>query len=462
MPIRTLVAAVLAIIAVPDCRLLAREYAVGPDQEFLRLEQTPFERLAAGDVVSIHWRPEPYRAKWVVAARGTAEQPIVIRGVPGPEGQLPIIDAEGAVTGPQLDFWSGARGIIKIGGSNNPPDVMPAWIVIEGLELRGARPGRNFFGREGLAEYSESASAIYVERGEHITIRSCRLHDCANGFFSAHDSAHVLVEGCDIFGNGVEGSAYQHNNYTQSAGITFQFNRFGPLRDGCGGSNLKDRSSGTIIRYNLIEGGNRQIDLVEAQEGTEIRARDDYHVAFVYGNVLIERDGDGNNQIAHFGGDSGPEDDFRRGPLWFFHNTVLSRRNGTTTLLRLSTAVQRAEVFNNLVLVDGPGTRLAILGETGSVRMHHNGMKPGWKRSHDKFTGQVLAESNIEVDLAVVRNFAAGDFRLSSGSAAQDRGLPHPPDVADHPVKWQLGLPVQARKRPDDGRPDLGAVEFSD
>jgi hypothetical protein len=439
----------------------AREYLVGPEQEFARPELVPWELLSAGDVVTILWRAEPYHAKWVLACRGTKDQPVVIRGRPGPDGELPVLDADGALTPPQLDFWSGQRGIIKIGGSNNPADVMPAYIVIEGLDLRGARPGRHFFGRTGLTEYSDSASAIFVEKGEHITIRSCRLHDCANGFFTAAETSEVVVEGCVIYDNGVEGSGYQHNNYTESAGIVFQFNRFGPLREGCGGTNLKDRSAGTVIRYNTIEGGNRQIDLVESQEGDRIKRDPRYRSAFIYGNLLIEPPDAGNNQIVHFGGDSGPEEDFRDGPLWFFNNTVVSLRTGTTTLLRLSTSRGSAEVFNNVLFVEASGDNLGILDETGSVRLHHNWMKPGWKASHEPEHGTVAATENLETEAPHFRDAAKGDYRLSDGAPEQNRGIALPAAVGeDHPLKWEIVPPQSFRHRPDDGQIDIGAFEL--
>jgi hypothetical protein len=440
--------------------LSAAEYHVGPDQPIKRLEMAPFARLEAGDLLAIHWRPEPYKVKWVLACRGTKDKPVVIRGIPGPEGQLPVIEANGAITGTGLDFWSGQRGIIKIGGSNNPPDVMPAHLVIEGLELRGARPGRTFFGRDGLQEYSDAASAIFIEKGEHITIRSCRMHDCANGFFTSAESSEILVEGCHIEGNGMEGSGFQHNSYTEAAGITFQFNRFGPLRDGAGGTNLKDRSAGTVIRYNLIEGGNRQLDLVESQEGDTIKTDPRYHLAFVYGNVLIERNGDGNPQIVHFGGDSGPEEDFRQGPLWFYHNTVVSKRRNNTTLLRLSTPLQNADVFNNIVYVEADGQRLSILDENGTARLHHNWLKTGYKECHGRLAGSISDSDNITGNAPGFRDEAAGDLRLVDTSPARNAGLLLPKSLEAYPVKYELVPPFGFRKRPSDDRPDLGAFEL--
>ncbi len=435
----------------------AEEYHVGPDHPIKRLEMAPFSRLEPGDLVAIHWRPEPYHAKWVLTCRGTKEKPIVIRGIPGPNGELPVIDAEGAVTATGQSFWSGQRGIIKIGGSNEPPDRVPAWIVIEGLDLRGARPGRNFFGRDGLQEYSDSASSIFIEKGQHITVRSCRLHDCANGFFTAAEAAEILVEGCHIFDNGIEGSGFQHNCYTEAAGITYQFNRLGLLRDGCNGTNLKDRSAGTVIRYNLIEGGNRQIDLVESQEGDTIKTDPRYHQAFIYGNLLIEPNNAGNPQIVHFGGDSGPEPDFRQGPVWIYHNTIISRRRNNTTLLRLSTPLQQAEVFNNLVFVEAEGSRLSILDENGVCRLHHNWLKAGYKECHGALSGTISDSSNLTGQEPGFRDAAAGDYRLNESSPALRQGVPLPQGIADQPVRYELVPPFSFRKRPESGTPDLGA-----
>lgn len=85
---------------------------------------------------------------------------------------------------------------------------------------------------------------MFVEKGEDITIRGCVLRDCGNGLFVSPQSRRVTIEGCHIHGNGIEGSILEHNASTQSRSIDYRFNRFGPLRAGCRGNNLKDRSCG--------------------------------------------------------------------------------------------------------------------------------------------------------------------------------------------------------------------------
>ena len=276
----------------------AAEYEVGPGKSFERIGQAPWASLEPGDTVLIHWRAEPYREKWVVCRQGAEDAPITIRGVPNEDGLLPVIDAGGAVTAQPLNYSNEERSLIKIGGANVPADLMPKHIVIENLDLRGARPG-NFFTDDSGAqrEYVRNAASIHIEKGEHFTIRNCVLSDSGNGLFTgslaATPTRNVLVEANHVFGNGIVGSGFEHNSYTEALGITFQFNRYGPLRPGANGNNLKDRSAGLVVRYNWIEGGNRQLDLVETNSPV-ILEHESYRNTFVYGNVLIEPAGAGN------------------------------------------------------------------------------------------------------------------------------------------------------------------------
>ncbi|MCZ6632549.1 MAG: right-handed parallel beta-helix repeat-containing protein [bacterium] len=247
-----------------DQPLPAEHYEVGPQKPLQQIGDVPWESLGAGDTIFIHARPEPYREKWVICRQGTATHPIVVRGIPDPNGRLPVIDGRNATTRKTLNFWNEKRGVIKIGGANVPSDTMPRHIIIENLDIRSGRPPFTFTGRDGQTEYAKNCAAIFLEKGEHITLRNCILRDSGNGFFCASQSSNVLVERCYIYDNGIEDRFYEHNNYTEANGIIFQFNRFGPLRKGCRGNNLKDRSAGTVIRYNWIEGGNRQLDLVDS------------------------------------------------------------------------------------------------------------------------------------------------------------------------------------------------------
>ena len=50
----------------------AVDYHVGPGQPLAAVGDVPWESLAAGDRVFIHWRATPYKEKWVNNAGGSA------------------------------------------------------------------------------------------------------------------------------------------------------------------------------------------------------------------------------------------------------------------------------------------------------------------------------------------------------------------------------------------------------
>ncbi|MEM8931201.1 MAG: polysaccharide-degrading enzyme, partial [Acidobacteriota bacterium] len=369
----------------------ATDYHVGPGQPLATIGAVPWATLAPGDTVSIHWRDTPYREKWVINRRGTAAAWITVRGVPGPAGQRPVIDGSGAVTAPGLDFWNDQRGLIKIGGSSIPADGLPAYLVIEGLELRSARPPFQFTNDGGSTQtYADNAAAIYVEKAEHLIIRDCVLHDSGNGLFvGAFDgqTRDLVIEHSHLFDNGIVGSVFEHNAYTEAIDITYRYNRFGALRSGADGNNLKDRSAGLVVYGNWIEDGNRQLDLVDG--GSAVAADPSYGQTFVHSNVLIESDGEGNSQIVHYGGDGGDTGRYRKGTLYFYNNTVVSTRSGNTTLVSLSTQDESAEVINNILYVTASGNRLAMVDSAGALRLRHNWTKAGWRSSHGSLTGSI-------------------------------------------------------------------------
>ncbi len=439
----------------------AEVYEVGPGQALASVGEVPWESLAPGDEVRIHWRAEPYREKFVIGRSGEAGNPIVVRGVPGPAGQRPVLDGRDATTRAQLNYWNEARGLIKIGGSNTPPDTMPAHIVIEGLGLRSARPPYSFTGRDGLTDYAENAASVYIEKGEHIVLRDLEIHDSGNGLFCGSQTTDLLVEGCFIHDNGIEGSIYEHNNYTEALGITFQYNHFGPLRADCPGNNLKDRSAGLVVRYNWIEGGNRQLDLVDAEDSQDLVQDPSYHQTFVYGNVLVEPDGAGNSQIVHYGGDSGTTGDYRKGTLFFHHNTVVSTRSGNTTLFRLSTNDETADCRNNAVLVTDSGNRLAMVDSDGQLILRHNWFKTGWRDSHSGVAGSIDDDgSSVTGDDPGFEDLAGQDFHLADGSACIDAGGPlDAAAAAEHTPTEQYVVHQASEPRGDDGQPDIGAYE---
>ena len=284
-------------------------YEVGPGKPYANVGDVPLEALSAGDTLLIYYRATPYKEKFVIAAVGTPSAPVTIRGVLGPNGERPILDGNGATTRAQLNYPSRVRGVVKIGASVVPfadgTSVMPQWIVIENLEIRGAHNPNTFTGPTGATEtYTAPASAIYVEFGENITVRNCDMNNNGNGFFVFSSdtiaSRNILVEGNYIHDNGNVGSNFKHNVYVEAIGITFQYNHLGALLPGAGGNNLKDRSAGLVVRYNWIEHSNRQLDLVHGEDSVLVRTDPRYRTTHVYGNVIIEHPNSGNNDICFY------------------------------------------------------------------------------------------------------------------------------------------------------------------
>ena len=445
----------LAVITGITCGLRAATYEVGPSQKLATIGEVPWESLQPGDTVLIHARLEPYREKFVICRAGTEVAPITVRGVPDAAGNLPVLDGDHATTRTNMNFWGDVRGVIKIGGANVPADTMPAHIVLENLDVRGARPPFGFVAANGETKsYKKNASAIYVEKCEHLIIRNCRLHDSGNGLFvSSNDeraSRDLLVEHCKIFDNGIEKSGLEHNVYTEAIGAVFQYNHFGPLRAGCFGNSLKDRSAGLVVRYNWFEGGNKTVDIVEAQDSALVRKDSCYRDAFVYGNVLIKQPKDVHSYVVHYGGDSGIPINYRKGTLWFFNNTVVYLKREPVVVVRLSSDGERCEFHNNIVYTISSGKFLNLCESKGTVTASHNWFKRGWKSSSGKTSSGTMidAGSNLTGEEPGFVDFASQDFHLTASSPCRKAG------------KHIVTKAVDGTTHQTDDQPDLGAFAF--
>lgn len=448
-----------------DAVAMGTDYNVGPGQPLAAISDVPWATLQAGDRVFIHWKATPYKEKWVINRQGTAADPIEVIGVNGPAGQQPIIDGDGAVTVAGVNFWNEQRGVIKIGGSNTPADGLPTHITIDNLEIISGRPPYQFTDDNGQTQtYVDNAASIYIEKGANITIRNCTLNDSGNGIFIGAfggASANILIENNYIYDNGINGSVFHHNTYTEALGITYQYNRFGPLRVGALGNNLKDRSAGLVVRYNWIESGNRQLDLVDA--GTSALINDpSYNTTHVYGNVLIEPDGAGNSQIAHYGGDSGSTNNYRKGNLYFYNNTIVSTRIGNTTLTRLSTNDETAEVFNNTIFTTDTGNKFAMIDGNGTFNMDHNWLKTGWVDCHCSPAGTVNDQgNNVTGTDPLFEDLNAQEFGLQDTSPLINQGEAIPPALLlDHSLSLEYVKHQNSANRNIIGNLDIGAFEY--
>jgi hypothetical protein len=313
-------------------------YEVGPGKRYASLGVVPFEALKAGESVHVFYRPEPYREKLFLCVSGTATAPITIKGIAGPNGERPIIDGESATTRSAYKYRYSSmdtRGLITVSQKyGDAYGYKPKHIVIEGLCLKGAHMDKRFKNVAGLeVAYAKNAAAVYVERGENITVKDCEITGSGNGVFVASGgdeqtlSRDFALTDCVIHNNGNVGSDREHNVYTECAGIVVKGNDFRPLLAGALGGQFKDRSAGTVFENNRVEGGARTLDLVDSQNAhVLLTAMPSYRTAQVNNNVLIAGN-PGPSRIVQYGGDSGMPERNRKGTLHFTGNVIKVQAN---------------------------------------------------------------------------------------------------------------------------------------
>jgi hypothetical protein len=474
------------------------DYQVGPNSgQLANLSDVPWESLKAGDTVRIFYRSAPYAGKFLIAAQGTTDAPVRICGVKGANGERPIITGANAVTRTALvkyygndtyasDFHQG-RSVIVIkplaGPTTQDWTAYPTNIQIDGLVVRSAHPNYNFTDASGAAKtYIAFGACIWVDRGQNITIADNEITDGSQGIFSKSTAdgdfavtKNLRIAGNTFTNNGIVGDDHMHSSYTQSHGVVYEFNHYGALRSGALGNSIKDRSVGTVVRYNRIEDGAHAIDLVEAEDFPYAIAQAAYRSTFVYGNQIIKNGATGST--IHYGGDhyyskpgaSWGEPIFRKGTLYFYNNTVRLTGKGSAVMFQISTTEERAEIWNNIFVYDAaiPYASLRSTSDVGApwtaggiLNFGRNWINSRWADSdpHHTVPGQILGTSNFitgttpPVDVNTLAPLA--------GSAVIDQAQALLAGASQHPVAYQLSSGYVGVVRTVSGSAaDLGAIE---
>jgi hypothetical protein len=391
------------LITLFNSPIYATEYRIGTGQTYPNCNTfataVGWHNLGAGDVVYIYYRPEPYREFVLLSGNGTASQPIRLVGVPGPNGELPIFDGENAVQSDALQYFDKLNFDAEIDGIDDPdpndPNIYtyyggglynfglitvaralgtdwlasPSYISIENIEVRNANQNYQFTPHfAGQVPFTQAYQAVYnqnqryyasfiagirVQRGQHISIKNCVVHNNGNGLFvnsiawdnppmgiwNANDndltSSDILIEHNSVYKNGCDGGFSCHNIYVEANAVTYQYNYIGGIREGVTLGNatcLKDRSAGTIVRYNYMvaDGVGHILDLVEAEASAILMTNaPKYDSTFVYGNIFINLPS-GSITLFHYGGDHQDYSIYRRGTLFFYNNTLLNIADQST------------------------------------------------------------------------------------------------------------------------------------
>jgi hypothetical protein len=426
--------------------MYAKTYDVGPGQHYENVGSVPWNALKAGDKVQIHYRTEPYREKFLIASRGTTAAHISVIGISGPDGEQPIISGARSTTGPNMNYrWSNPEyqqslGVLEIGYRTNGPK--PGFIDVVNLTITGAIPSNTYTAQDGsMQAFLKDASGVHIYGAEHLLFSHMTITGNANGFFAKSGdtedvvSRDITVENSLIYGNGVAGSFNQHNFYTEADRITVQGNRFGMLIPGALGSILKDRSAGSVIRYNWFPTSARMLDLVEPQDGWRALGSLPYYGQdFVYGNIFYSNGSDPIQMAKpiHYGGDSGIGHD-RGGPLYFYQNTFVLERNEQEgwkiAIFEVTRNTAKIEIWNN-IFANFPRTPGSLPVEmdfslgTGSFVFGPNWVSPGWHMvftGYPAFSGSATGTDHLISPSANDPGFvnvSAQDFHLTEKSGA--------------------------------------------
>lgn len=471
-------AAALATITITDDEVV---YHVGPGQQFASLAEVPWKTLAAGNIVRLHWRATPYAEKILLSTRGTAEAPITLEGVPGPAGELPVIDGTNAVAAASIGYtpWFGdvmERSIIAIArNSSQSSSFKPGYLVIANLELTmsGAKlPMPSYTKPDGsTATYYSSTGAIFVYGAEHVTIRDCVIHDAPNGIVTTGGSSEstltrdVTIERCWLYNAGKGGTYHGSNLMTEGIGLTVQFSRLDRSLNGNNVANVLDRTAGTIYRYNHIEGGSNLLALIEPLGAPALITADpSYATTHVYGNIFRNGTGDSSTDGANlirYGGDWSSSANFRSGTLHFHHNTVVvDSSRWQTTVLNLTLANAQAVATNNVLhhaKLSPWGGPFNVVNSGRNVTLGRNWITAGYSVGGTASDGTALVVTGASPGFA---NLATGDLRPATGSPLLDAALTLPAGAL--PVEFEYVSETDGQPRAVNGAAaDLGAQEKS-
>lgn len=377
----------------------------GGNNDGTNLADVPWGSLTPGSAVNIYYRDEPYREKVIVTETGTAANPIKITGVTDPQGRFPIIDGDGATT-LNFNYYSTNvqalalfeslmilyRKHIDAGGVYGQT---ADYIEVRGLHFRNARPEHTYTRNGVTYNYEHFARGVWNYANENNIIEGNIFENLGEGIFAGSpaekSSKHITIRGNWFKDNGYyptePGQFASHQIYAVANADPDKYNIVeGNIFDEIGHTDvaqLKVRSVGAIVRYNLFRKGARTLDIVEAQDTlvadifdnyTPQEILDKYRSSYVYGNTFIideSLDPTGFTYPFHFGWDSNEyyaansgsataiDEPTGRGvgaPTYFYNNTVYMNVPAT--------ALWRGGLFD----VDGANAS----PYTGEVIAHNN------------------------------------------------------------------------------------------
>ena len=436
---------------------------VGPGKTYSEPVDVPWETFEnnTNTLVKIHHRSSPYQNKLLLNYQATALKPFVVMGVPDIDGNLPIITGfEATSRSAQTDFQGQGTGVVIIGHSGATSDG-PSYVVLDSLDIRDGKETENYTDTSGGTQpYEPYVAAVNIRSGHHITIRNCTIKNSEQGIITQIGTENVHIAHNLITNIGKVSSSDRHHLNVESIGVTYEYNHVGPPCLNCNGTLIKDRSVMPIVRYNFLQGGNRQVDLVESYN-VGYAYHPDYQQAFVYGNLFYEDQTSlvsDSTEVLRYGGEYSNTMWYRKGDLYFYHNTVIYTRDGQNTVFNISTLEEKIHAHQNIFHTFANNSQLAMVAGDGNVDFVRNFITTGWVPYLDsEGAGLTTFTNNIEGDNPYIQDIITLDFSLAPGSPARNQGqeLEWPMEE----LEFQYQAPQQRANRYSVGGVDLGALE---
>lgn len=472
----------------------AHDYHVGTG--FLTLDQVPWNALGPGDSVRIDYAGSPYQRNFAINAHGTAAAPVTVCGIAGPNGELPVLEGNGAHVAASTNWGRASasatnqsRAIIWIGSKDTEAGVSaPSYITVSGLILRDDNPTYTYTDSGGASHnYTDFGACVWIDVGHNVTIDGAQLLNCSQGVYSrsldnsdctppaqgacSTISTNTVVRNSVIDGYGIAGDDHEHGMYIQSAGTVIENNWIKQPWPNAGGNAIKDRSTGTVIRYNTVNSGAFAFDLVEAEDWkTYAQADPTYRKTYIYGN-LVNKSG---LLGFHYGFDNDSTND-RAGTVYVWDDTFDIQGDpgeGVSYLMRLASINDHAEMWNDVYKCDlsasRPGYFCALRtyqddGSGGSLNLgvnwidNSNGNCAGAFCDGDGYhppSGPLTGASNVITGLASPLD---ANFIPIVGGAADNSAQAQLPAVSGYPVQYEPSAAGVVSARPSVA--DLGAIE---
>jgi chitodextrinase len=322
-------------------------YEVWPNKAYINPRDIPWLSLMPCDQVLIYHRSTPYTDIVFIGSRWERWKYISIKGIPWPNGELPVFDGSWAVM-PKNTWANQYTDLVWMIIIANPTNVMraygykPWYIGISNLKIQNARTPNLATNINWIEQqWPQFVAWIYISPAEHIAITDCEFGDNWLWIFvNSQDleysqSRDILISRNYFHGNGILNNASLHNSYTEAIWVIYEFNYFAAPIKWTAGDNIKDRSAGIIFRYNYIEDGVNLISLRDPQSNADFESQAiDYlwdklvSKAFIYGNTFVAKSPTVYNDspviIAHWDGIYGDGKHVRYWEIFFYNNRVIS------------------------------------------------------------------------------------------------------------------------------------------